>query len=281
MAICKVAGCSKDVFSSGVCRPHYDRERLATAPPCSISGCDRKGVRKGNICDYHYRKKLQSSNPPCSVAGCEEPVHLPKYGLCNKHEFRYKKHGHTDSTRPDGWGSRDGHPLYGTWTWHRHKVRKNSMVKEWHDDFWRFVEDVGDRPDGHTFRKVDNTKPYGPDNWLWKKKVCNENKAEYQKKWRERNPRNAKSADLKRHFGITIDDYERMLKEQGGVCAICKEVCKDTNAAGLPRHMPVDHCHKTGKIRAILCGKCNKGLGAFRDDPDLLMEAAAYLEAHS
>ena len=280
MAICSVSGCSKDTFSCGVCRPHYDREKLATAPPCSISGCNRKGVRTGNICDYHYRKKLHSSNPPCSVDGCEEPARLPSMGLCQKHEFRQRKHGHTNATRPDGWGSREAHPLYGVWMWLRHRIKKTSMVKEWYDDFWCFVKDVGDRPDGHTLRRVANNKPYGPDNWLWKKSTSNKDKAVYQREWRKRNPRSSKNLDLKKHYGITIEDYERMLKEQGGVCKICKEVCKATTKAGLPQNMPVDHCHETGKVRAILCSQCNKGLGSFRDDPNLMMAAAAYIEAH-
>jgi len=61
-----------------------------------------------------------------------------------------------------------------------------------------------------------------------------------------------------------------MLKQQGGVCAICKK-------KGRP--LGVDHCHSTGKVRGILCGKCNSGLGFYDDDSDVMRAAAAYLDA--
>jgi hypothetical protein len=49
---------------------------------------------------------------------------------------------------------------------------------------------------------------------------------------------------------------------------------------GAPRSMPVDHSHATGKVRALLCTSCNRGLGFFKDSPELLIEAAKYLELH-
>lgn len=60
--------------------------------------------------------------------------------------------------------------------------------------------------------------------------------------------------------------------EQGGACKICGEPCTSG------RSLAVDHCHKTGRVRGLLCGQCNNGLGRFRDRPDLLLAAIAYLE---
>lgn len=72
---------------------------------------------------------------------------------------------------------------------------------------------------------------------------------------------------LRRRYGIGDADFQRMLAEQGGVCAICKDPG--------PRH--VDHDHITGKVRGILCFNCNGGLGYYRDNVEYLGEAIRYL----
>lgn len=77
-------------------------------------------------------------------------------------------------------------------------------------------------------------------------------------------------ARLKKKYGISLEQYDAMLAKQGGVCAIC----------GRPpgrRRLAVDHCHKTKRVRGLLCYKCNYGLGVFRDDPVRLAKASAYL----
>lgn len=75
-------------------------------------------------------------------------------------------------------------------------------------------------------------------------------------------------------YGLTQEQYEAMLAEQDGRCAICRS----PDWPGKDRRPHVDHCHKTGKIRALLCGKCNNGLGNYDDDPARLRAAADYLE---
>lgn len=77
---------------------------------------------------------------------------------------------------------------------------------------------------------------------------------------------------LKKKFGITMDDYERKLAEQGGVCQICKRACPSG------RRLAVDHNHDTGAVRSLLCGPCNRGIGMFGEDPDRLRIAISYLE---
>lgn len=83
---------------------------------------------------------------------------------------------------------------------------------------------------------------------------------------------------LKFNYGITIADFDRMEKDQQNVCAICGGVTKN-NRWG--RTLMVDHCHKTGKVRQLLCDICNKGLGHFRDNIDIMEKAIAYLRKHS
>lgn len=77
-----------------------------------------------------------------------------------------------------------------------------------------------------------------------------------------------------RRYGLTVDDYWKMFDEQGGRCAICQE------ARGR-RELAIDHCHTTGRVRGLLCNRCNPGLGNFRDDVARLRAAIAYLESRS
>lgn len=86
----------------------------------------------------------------------------------------------------------------------------------------------------------------------------------------ERVKRSARNTSLKRKFGITLDDYHRLSKEQRGLCKICSQKYET-------KRMHVDHCHATGKIRGLLCGNCNTGLGLFGDNVDLLQSAINYL----
>jgi hypothetical protein len=75
---------------------------------------------------------------------------------------------------------------------------------------------------------------------------------------------------LNRLYGLSATDYNKMLHDQGGVCAICR---------GSPRgkHLSVDHCHNTGAVRGLLCGSCNSTIGKLKDDPMLTHLATKYL----
>lgn len=98
----------------------------------------------------------------------------------------------------------------------------------------------------------------------------NQWRAEKKAKDPEGYKRIVREQQLKRYFKMTLEDYEQRIKDQNG-CAICGEI------RGLNK-MPVDHCHKTGKIRGILCHYCNKGLGQFFDNPTNLRKAADYID---
>jgi hypothetical protein len=73
-------------------------------------------------------------------------------------------------------------------------------------------------------------------------------------------------------YGLTFDEFSEMLKQQDGRCAICGDQ---------PEKLDVDHDHDTGKVRALLCPPCNRGLGQFRDRIGVVLAAVAYLELHS
>lgn len=80
-----------------------------------------------------------------------------------------------------------------------------------------------------------------------------------------------------RRYGITRDQYENLLLTQHGVCAICG----GTHSDSLGRPLAVDHDEKTGVIRGLLCGKCNRGLGYFKHSVELLGKASVYIKKHS
>ena len=273
---CSYTTCGNPVFARGICRKHYEQERLETASPCSVSGCQEKAYR-GDLCAAHYREKQKASKPLCTVPGCGAPQKTLKSGLCEKHLFRYSRHGTIEQPRSTDWGSREAHALYDTWNYHKRRGDKG-LCTAWRADFWVFVAAVEPKPDGHTLRRQDTTLPLGPDNWYWKQSIQSEDKAAYARTWRANNPRKAKSHDIKKMYGITLEQYESMSEAQNHRCDICGNVEQSVDRAGIPRRLAVDHCHTTGTIRKLLCSACNKALGGFRDDPELLRKAAAYIE---
>lgn len=81
-----------------------------------------------------------------------------------------------------------------------------------------------------------------------------------------------RKSSLKVKYGISDNTYNKMLVSQGGVCKICG--MKDT------KRLSVDHCHSTGKVRGLLCTKCNTGIGLLQDNSKLLSIAAEYLRGY-
>jgi len=104
---------------------------------------------------------------------------------------------------------------------------------------------------------------------LNKNKIC-----AYSRKWHKENPRAVKSSKLKQAYGMTVEEYDKMVLDQDNRCKICGS--ENTNNKTQTR-LCVDHCHTTGKIRGLLCDNCNKSLGLMRDDPEVLKKALDYL----
>ena len=109
------------------------------------------------------------------------------------------------------------------------------------------------------------------------------NDPEYASKVREqgrkkyaRDPYSHRNIRLKSTYGITLTEYMTMYDNQGGKCAICGTHHPDHGKDGLV----VDHCHKEGHIRKLLCSQCNKGIGNFRENADFLRNAIEYVNTN-
>lgn len=89
------------------------------------------------------------------------------------------------------------------------------------------------------------------------------------------NPEHRWRIEIKRKYGLTAIQYYMMLDQQGGKCKICKGI--GPGGAGRTSRMAIDHCHETGKVRGILCNRCNRALGLFEDDISNLTAAIEYL----
>lgn len=91
--------------------------------------------------------------------------------------------------------------------------------------------------------------------------------------WRRNNKDKRFWIDIKHHYGLTKEQYLKMFEEQKGQCAICP-----TKQSEHRTKLNIDHCHKTGKVRGLLCHKCNILLGKANDDAEILRKAIRYLE---
>lgn len=142
------------------------------------------------------------------------------------------------------------------------------------------------RPDGLQYycktcskEKIKTDQKNNPDKWAGyarKYRVNNYDKhRENAKKYKSLHPERVKNTVLKRNFGITIDQFNKMFSAQGGCCLICGR-----HASEFKKSLAVDHCHKTGKIRGLLCHHCNTAIGLLQDEPVLAVKLAEYLKGH-
>jgi hypothetical protein len=189
----------------------------------------------------------------CTIEGCEEP-HLSR-GWCSKHYYRWKRSGDPLTTQ-----RQPPTPADAT---EKRCVRCGEVKPI--EEFGSRKGKVGDKPRGYC--------------WPCEKAYLRERRAgvansmdrKRSRDWAQRNP----GYYLQRKYGITLEDYDRMLKEQGGVCAICRSDDVGNDRAA---RWHVDHCHNSNKVRGLLCHRCNMGIGYFKDDPARLRAAAEYLE---
>lgn len=119
-------------------------------------------------------------------------------------------------------------------------------------------------------------------------KTCNEEKqlSEYYNngRWKQgsckpclikKNNKVAQKNHLKRKYNLSLEEFNEKLQNQNYCCALCGKTQEEEKS-----NLCVDHDHETGKVRDLLCRVCNRALGLFKDNPQLLRLAAEYIEKH-
>lgn len=152
-------------------------------------------------------------------------------------------------------------------SFNKDKTRKDNLTL-WCKDCVHANQKI--RRDNSTPELKEKLKTYQRE---WNRKPENlQKRLDYQKtptgkivKWRTK---------LKIRYGLTEEKYNDMLSKQDNVCAVCKEAFESSKN----RH--IDHCHKSGKVRGIICNHCNRALGAVRDRVDILDSLIEYLRAN-
>lgn len=171
-------------------------------------------------------------------------------------------------------------------------IKKRSRLCSMHRSRWSrnksFDSSVVTIPNGfvmncmyHGFR-TDKEARLTKNGKLKPRRIC----IQCEKNWIKNNPEKHKShckkstykSHLKNKWGLSLEDFERLLDSQNGVCKICKksETTFDSKTKEIKR-LTVDHCHKTNAIRGLLCCKCNFGIGYFNDSIENLKNAIEYL----
>ena len=98
-------------------------------------------------------------------------------------------------------------------------------------------------------------------------------------RWRKANPGKERDKHYRRKFGINLEDYQRMYEVQEGLCAICrKPEIIHSKGGPAPMWLSVDHDHKTGRVRGLLCFKCNTALSYFEKNGESMTAIILYLE---
>lgn len=195
--------------------------------------------------------------PTCTVEGCDRPNKAR--GMCQTHYMQFKRGAPVTpeiKTR-----SRDFGPVCTVEGCEGAEVAKglcgmHSVRMKRHGTLDRPVRTKLQKPCG--FPGCDQPLYYGG--------YCHRHIARH-KKWET--------------FGLPLEKYAEMGESQKWLCAICD--MPETSPATVSREIKelcVDHCHDTNVIRGLLCNNCNRGLGLFRDSPELLRKAAAYLDPH-
>jgi hypothetical protein len=140
--------------------------------------------------------------------------------------------------------------------------RRNNLSKEWKKNNPEKVSISGKKWYQNNLEKRREYR-------LMNKDRINSNNKKFKRKW-----------SLKHKYGITVTEYEELLKKQNGVCAICSssETRTYKNKETVVESLCVDHDHKTNKIRGLLCQKCNSAIGLFMENSELLEKAIIYLK---
>lgn len=165
-----------------------------------------------------------------------------------------------------GWKTKEEQQAYNRQYREKHRDKLNEREKRrYHDDKER-IQARRKSPEGRAVENARNARNRDESNAR-------------AKEWRRKNPEKVKLIWWKSHlkeYGLTPESYQAMYDSQNGCCGICQEPTEFRGKRG----MHIDHCHTTGQVRMLLCGKCNTGLGAFREDKERLNRAIQYLKRY-
>lgn len=245
---------------------------------CSYEGCHNKQrPGKTGLCQPHRRVQLQEGqlrplrpksrlqSPVCTGPECGRPSE--SHDLCKEH----------DSQRRRGIS-----PLYVIGTGHREaQLRRWERMTEQDRVEWMTALRAGipaERTEQHIQRLSAANRVAWRAKLIGTERKCRTCETgftlENLNNWYCSKECKLLYARIRR-YGLTIQEYQELLTTQDGRCAICRrEWGRGWNGKG--NH--IDHCHETGRVRGLLCGECNTGIGRFGDDPALLRRAADYLE---
>ena len=223
------------------------------------------------------RKKIEGV---CSVDGCDKPLKGKLY--CRNHYQMNYLYGRTTKVNS---GDKRKNPLYHLWF----ERKKNKLLCEEWLNFDSFIKGIEPKPEGNfLLLQIDGSKPFGPDNFKWQEYLKRKEGESKQDWWARKrlarlaaNPSMESDRNLKRTFNLTREQYNEKLASQNFVCAICElpETSTSPNT-GTIKSLAVDHNHATGKIRDLLCGRCNTTIGKLNEDLILLEKIKVYLIKH-
>lgn len=197
----------------------------------------------------------------CSIEGCGEKSFAKN--LCDKHYYEAD------------------HPLKQPWKNLRSRY-KGQFPPSW-DRFEAFLADAPPKPEGNfQLRRTRPNEPWSATNMHWLTALStpeNTSRRDYHSNY-------AKAWSDDRKFGVTAERRAMMLEEQDGKCSICKKpesMVNPRHPEREPRRLSIDHDHKTGAVRGLLCGRCNTVIGkrAADDSIEILEAAIAYLKKHA
>ena len=111
-------------------------------------------------------------------------------------------------------------------------------------------------------------------NWRYYKNNT-ERLKENARRYAKENPHKTRAHNVRRDYGIELDQVEEMMTSQKGCCAICKESLIRPDSA---KNYSIDHSHTTGRVRGLLCGNCNTSLGLMKENREAILEMIKYLD---
>jgi hypothetical protein len=246
--------CGRDpVHAKGLCKTCYGRARWHKRRKGVCASCGEDGglVSKG-LCTKCYKAYIEKKNAAVCI-GCEELKPIKSKGMCHKCYQRYLRHD--DPTH--GRVKKGDEPCIYCGARPIHAKRLCAKC------YLRYLKNGS--PERARTVNIAECKKCGETKHIRVRGLC---KTCY-----------AASLRLVKR-GLPEDAYETMFDAQKGVCAICgnPEQVKNGKRRGGYKKMAIDHDHKTGRVRGLLCQMCNQGLGCFKDSPDLLTKAIKYLK---